>query len=554
MLTSVSSIWTISSALCIARAPQAMQQPTETLSGFLLLAGTPCDVSNPETPCADCLTLAFEANGTLYYLTSDNSSMETQLNEIEAQVYSPKRASVTGILYQQSSYNYINVKSISLNNDPLPSLCDTWNMLTEPFSCVGPYCYLQTTVFHLTTDTIINTEQYIKLIMGSNTYKGALREGTNRDIYFVPEGSTHEYLLYAFNAQVGDTLTNLWIGGVYDECPNGYNGIIQTISDGTPRKFTIAIDIDIENDPHYSVPRKTEWIEGVGFLDNPTGPLFFLGAAVDYGVETLLCAYKNGEQVYSSSKAERYGCEFNGIPSAKPYSLCDTWNVLGISTAMWPDEIFSTQTQRLTKDTVIAYPSYYNFTRYVRLEENGRYKGAMREGGNRDIYFIPAGSTHEYLLYYFNAKVGQKLRNLWFGGLAEWYPNGLNATVTEISDSNPKVYTLEAEVVFQESNDTVPVPVYWIEGVGMETGPVGKNCFYCVDDYRQVVLCAYKNGVQVYASELSEQYGCEYNYDPFGSGLSNQSPDTQCTKLLRDGLLLILRGNKTYTIQGQEVK
>lgn len=30
--------------------------------------------------------------------------------------------------------------------------------------------------------------------------------------------------------------------------------------------------------------------------------------------------------------------------------------------------------------------------------------------------------------------------------------------------------------------------------------------------------------------------------------------DTPCTKVLRDGQIYILRGDKTYTLQGQEVK
>ena len=235
-------------------------------------------------------------------------------------------------------------------------------------------------------------------------------------------------------------------------------------------------------------------------------------------------------------------------------SLCDTWNVMGVSIAMWPDEIYQTVTQRLTGDTMIAYPNNYNFTPYARLEENGQYKGAMREGENRDIYYIPAGCAQEYLLYDFNAKVGDRLTNLWFGGLAKWWPDGLNATVTEILDSNPKVYTLEAEIVFSDADEITTAPVYWIEGVGLTTGPVGKPCFYCLDDYWQAVLCAYKNGEQVYASDLSEQYGCEYNYDPFSSIPSVQTSETQCTKLIRDGQFLIIRGDKTYTITGQKIK
>jgi hypothetical protein len=36
----------------------------------------------------------------------------------------------------------------------------------------------------------------------------------------------------------------------------------------------------------------------------------------------------------------------------------------------------------------------------------------------------------------------------------------------------------------------------------------------CADSKAKLLLCAYKNGEQVYVSEMGEQYGCEYNYNP----------------------------------------
>ena len=215
--------------------------------------------------------------------------------------------------------------SIAQNENRLPSLCDQWNVLHEPFSCDGPYCYLRTLVYRLTTDTIIQDVHYVKLMEQEGTYtyyKGALREGTNRDIYYVPEGSTHEYLLYAFNAQVGDTLTNLWIGGwEYYYPEGGYTGVVAVVPDGT-RGFKVDVLMqtdggDIETWPIY-------WTEGVGSPEEPCGLNCPPPCAADEGVYTLLCAYKNGEQVYSSSKAEQYGCQFNGyqsystIPSVEP--------------------------------------------------------------------------------------------------------------------------------------------------------------------------------------------------------------------------------------------
>ena len=496
---------------------RTLTEPWIEVNGTFQAEGLPCE---PDEICPPCLTIVLVTGDKTYYLVTDDGQLIDQLNTIPLGT----KATVSGIPFEHGSYDYIQVSHIETDRtSQLPSLCDEWNVLHEPFSCDGIYCRLQTLIYRLTTDTLIQDVNYVKLMEqeGSNTYyKGAMREGTNRDIYYIPANSTHEYLLYAFNAQVGDELENVWLGGETEkeDCTNAHNATIIAISDSNPRIFTLEIIPFTSYEGMEVYPYWMEWIEGVGMSDGPVGAYDsnkLCPSAADLGVFTLLCAYKNGEQVYSSSKSERYGCEFNGIPSTKPYSLCDTWNVMEVSLVTSPEEIYHTVTQRLTKDTIIAYPSYYNFTPYARLEENGKYKGAMREEGYGKIYYIPAGSAHEYLLYNFNAKVGDRLTNLWFGGPAKEYPKGLNATITEISNTSPRVFTLAAELVHAESDAIDTVLVFWTEGVGMETGPVGMDCFYCACSCGQTVLCAYKNGEQVYVSDMGEQYGCEYNYDPY---------------------------------------
>ena len=509
MLAIVSSVWMMKAA-CLMQAPEAMYQPFETVSGTLTSIGFPCE---GEEPCPTCLTIALVTDAKTYYLSTSDAQMQAQLDELEMQL--PLRATISGTPFVNGSFDFIKVQSVSVDNSLLPSLCDEWNVLHEPFSCVGIYCRLQTLIYRLTTDTLIQDVNYVKLMEQEGPYthfKGAMREGTNRDIYYIPADSTHEYLLYAFNAQVGDTLSNLWVGG----CGRDYQGVVQAISNGSPRIFTIGVKFGDESDD-YLYPIR--WIEGVGSPETPMGMAVVPDVPADIGVYTLLCAYKNGEQVYSSSKSERYGCEFNGIPSTKPYSLCDTWNVMEVGLVTSPEEIYHTVTQRLTKDTIIAYPRYYNFTPYARLEENGKYKGAMREEGYGKIYYIPAGSAHEYLLYNFNAKVGDKLTNLWYGGDPERCPNGYNATVLSISDETPRVFTIEVEYILSDSDGEHIEPwlIYWTEGVGLSDGPAGQVCPGpdCACSCGQVVLCAYKNGEQVYVSDMGEQYGCVYNYDPY---------------------------------------
>lgn len=528
MLAIVSSVWMTSEATCLTQAPNELYWSYITVSGTIQWLDSPCEEGEE---CPPCVTPAIVTSDKTYYLSSSNQEVRDFLDRIElapipAIYLLPLQARASGTPYQMGSFDYLLISSLNelsveyfsnQQENKLPSLCDEWNVLHEPFSCDGIYCRLQTLIYRLTTDTLIQDVNYVKLMEqeGSNTYyKGAMREGTNRDIYYVPADSTHEYLLYAFNAQVGDTLSNLWVGGFGRD----YQGVVQAISNGSPRIFTIGVKFGDESDD-YLYP--IQWIEGVSSPETPMGMAVVPVVPADIGVYTLLCAYKNGEQVYSSSKSERYGCEFNGIPSTKPYSLCDTWNVMEVSLATSPDEVYHTVTQRLTKDTIIAYPRYYNFTPYARLEENGKYKGAMREEGYGKIYYIPAGSAHEYLLYNFNAKVGDRLTNLWYGGDPEWCPNGYNATVLSISDETPRVFTIEVEYILSDSDGEhiIPWTIYWTEGVGLSDGPAGQFCPGpdCACSCGQLVLCAYKNGEQVYVSDMGEQYGCEYNYDPYAT-------------------------------------
>lgn len=501
MLAIAGSVWTMSSALCIARAPQSLQQPT-TLSGLLVMEGTPCESTDTLYPCLPCLTLAFQSNETLYYLTSDNEQTMSQLDEIEAQLNESQHATVTGILYQQGSYNYINVQNISLDSDPLPSLCDEWHMLVPGFSWpYKDYTYMH----HLANDTLIGGQHYVQLESnetGTFAYEGAMRESESK-VYYIPAGSTHEYLLYDFNVQVGDTLTNLWIGGQESEYEQGLirDIIVEDIEGTAPsRKFYISFTYDYWQGMF-------RWIEGVGLNEGPAGWYYVPGTPVDPTPE-ILCAYKDGKRVYATSQAEQHSCCYN---AQKINSLCDTWNVLEIDGVTCGGcEVYRTMKYCLTTDTIIGG------THYVKLMKGNAYEGALREGNNRDIYFIPSGSTHEYLLYAFNAQVNDMLDNLYIG---ETCPEGGYAALVEaISEGTPRVFTIRVLIPEtkpgMESGATFITD--WIEGVGYGTTPLGKHIgpLTPADSRGYSLLCAYMNGKQVYASDLSEQYGCEYNYDP----------------------------------------
>lgn len=240
------------------------------------------------------------------------------------------------------------------------------------------------------------------------------------------------------------------------------------------------------------------------------------------------------------------------IEESYPPSLCDEWNVLGMA---YPNGMirYSTFKQKLTTDTIIAHKHY------AKLEQSGKYIGAMREEEDSRIYYIPAGSEQQYLLYAFHAQAGDTLTNTWVGGNPNDFPNGSRAVIKEIKETSPKTYIVSYEYVYNYA-DTSWMDYTWIEGVGMSCGPSGDWCpFHCAGDYGESLLCAYKNGEQVYVSEDGEEYGCEYNSIPVfislykAQNLAEWDGITGITAASRDTLIPINRDEIAAILEGHRI-
>lgn len=291
MLAIVSSVWMMSEASnwCMPSV-RTLTEPWIEVNGTFQAEGFPCE---PGEECPPCLTIVLVTSDKTYYLVTDDGQLIEYLDIIQLGT----KATVSGTPFTHGSYDYIQVSHIETNRtSQLPSLCDEWNVWYDAFSRPKDSYMIK---YYLSTDTIINGQLYTKLCSDKDyQYYGVFREGSNRDIYFLPMGSEHEYLIYAFNAQVGDTLSNLWVGGYGED----YQGVVQAISSGNPRIFTI--DVDFEDD----IILPIEWIEGVGSPETPWGLAVVPTVPADIGVYNLLCAYKNGEPVYVSQIGEKRGC------------------------------------------------------------------------------------------------------------------------------------------------------------------------------------------------------------------------------------------------------
>lgn len=368
-----------------------------------------------------------------------------------------------------------------------------WSYLALPSWQSEPYEYGELLV---SGDTVI-IDGIVYQWVG---HEYAVRE-CDKKIYFCNiwsypfDNQVREAVVYDFNMNVGDSIRAAYWGNDKWQKVVAVD-TIELLNHVKARRLHFDDgDTDIEYicDPVGKLMKRAEGLHGI-----IPEEIYYSG----------LCCSVGDELLYEFTPQ---GCDYNGKELNIP-SLCDTWNVLLVRMGANGDEL-STEIHRLTTDTII------NGKTYVQLYINGSYdgnydvwkrvtyRGALREDANANVYIVPTNSDHEYLLYAFNAKVGDQLSNLWVGGADEtgYLPEGLNARVVDITETSPRIFTIELEEHGQ---------VQWIEGVGLTDEPAGSLCpsiLECGCSCGHHLLCAYKNGKQVYASDMSERFGCWYD-------------------------------------------
>ena len=382
--------------------------------------------------------------------------------------------------------------------------------MTWTISILSDYGCDHKSVFVLQGDTLINSKTYHNVRMYNAKEQQVLSIPITADgkkIY------AHIYdrdiLLYDFGLEVGDSIMRYRSINMEDGIPEDLRfDPDSTYSYVTGIDSVTLLDGRRAKRLHYNI-----YLPDIEYVGCSYGGLFSI---IDVPLLTTCgsnacCCTLNGELIYEDYAGVCALMDIHGTsPNAYLPSLCDTWNVLFVRMGANGDEL-STEVHRLTTDTVINGKTYVQLYIYGNYGVRDRvtYRGALREDNNANVYIVPANSDHEYLLYAFNAKVGDKLSNLWIGGAAETggLPDGLNARVTNITESSPRIFTLYLDI--DEYH-----PIQWIEGVGLTDCPGGSICpavLGCGCSCGHIMLCAYKDGKQVYASEEAEKYGCYYD-------------------------------------------
>ncbi len=395
-------------------------------------------------PCPPCLTIVL-ASGVHYYLVSDDSQVLAILDTISTGSF----AIIEGNHYLEGHYDFIHVTHIFFPETDITQLTGEWEVYKETVST--PTGDADTRWF--STHDVNNTNYIIE---NNSIYKVVLDQASGYAHY-------SDIVPYSIDKKENGT----WL-----LTAEGMFSSSDPVGEGIPTPVTI----------YKLTENEIEWMYAANGGDE--GPNY----------------YYQYLRRYTNTQNDR-------LPS-----LCDEWNVLEHFMDGGPEyESFKTLHCRLTSDTI------FNGMHYVKFEQDNIYKGAMREGANADIYFVPANSTHEYLLYAFNAKTGDQLDNLWFGANEDKAFIIHSATVTDIESVTPRKFVIDFEwqyiYTYASINDTSEIihsELIWLEGLGFQYGgPVGYTCpFDCAGSPGLSILCAYKNGEQVYVSEMGEQYNC----------------------------------------------
>lgn len=186
------------------------------------------------------------------------------------------------------------------------------------------------------------------------------------------------------------------------------------------------------------------------------------------------------------------------------------------------------------------------------------YRGALRQSAEK-VYFVPYGSSHEYLLYDYDVAPGDTIYA---------YSGFSDSSCEEVAQEEPD-RTISSAWIVQDVRtidgrkhvtlkDTISNEIEWIEGIGTKyiLWPIGQGCLPTGNVILHRSLCAADSEGNILYSFNTDELGIRNNC-PNWEVLAIENPvagKSSARKFLRNGQLLIEQNGRTYNAQGAEVK
>lgn len=187
------------------------------------------------------------------------------------------------------------------------------------------------------------------------------------------------------------------------------------------------------------------------------------------------------------------------------------------------------------------------------------YQGAVRESvDGKQVYYVPNESSNEYLLYDFNVQQGDVVYV--YTGFsdnscemdAQLYPDKTITPAWTVLE----VQTLDGRKHVRLQDETTTT-IEWIEGVGTQyiLWPKGQGCAVSGNILLHRTLCAIDNEGETLYTYSTDDLGIRNNCSSWETTIDNvQGSRVQSKKVIRDEHVFIQRGEKVYTLQGQEIR
>jgi len=344
-------------------------------------------------------------------------------------------------------------------------------------------------IYHLQGDTVIDGINYKKLLLGcSENYIAALRED-NKKIFIVEE-QEDEKLLFDFNLQEGD-----WVSNLYQ-----VTKIDTVLIDNTKRKrFVFGSGYET-------------WIEGIGSLEDIYP---FRAILLCYESRGINYQKKGSEVVYKTDEWYFNEDDCNPVYSQSMRLLEPTsiWSVLEEDNS--PPGFPDTHPYKLShwlktgNDTILNGKTYKNIlystdASHLEWESRGLF---MREEEGRIYWYDQAEPREEEtLLYDFNLQEGESISRY----LAPYWNVKIISAVDsirsiQIGDSLRKIFYISNTT----DSNSGKRPEIWIEGIGSLWGLERNNICSFITGCNAVrnLLCFNQDGNELYHSpDFNECY------------------------------------------------
>ena len=396
----------------------------------------------------------------------------------------------------------------------------------------------------------ISFNQYTPTLVDSTWYlydgRNYFRETSDQVLLYAPYlGNDKDLVLYDWTLEVGDTLP-FKPGRYTDE----QLGMLFRVTDVS----TITL-LDGKEYKKWTLSGGYEYVEGIGAINKGFGHFYCLLHTIHDGMTSgprLICASKHGQLLIDNSQKTGVECMCDTTPSYKDL-WCDTWNVIFNEAGFFEEANLRTYSYKLGEDRIIGGETYTVLYRYwTGNSKNTSYLGLVRFSDDKKVYAYYDGK--EYLVYDFSVEKGDTVEVLVsarYGDITEKY---LVHDKTIDPVTNRTVITLFVFEADEFVVDDIEVAITWIEGVG------GKNGFFDGKPWSYTgripyLLCAYKDGNQVYATDTEWllEYGCNYNT---GYEMEDLFPTlwglqrTGCTKTIgENGDGITVWGSRSYLMQ-----